>query len=120
MIAVALFAVAVVSLIGIYPASVRAARQSHGHLAAVNLAEKELEFSRAMNYESVQDRAKDYKLILKTNGAQNEIDFVTKVTVSQVPSRTGLKRVKVTVAWVGTDRIARELMMETYVAKLSP
>ncbi len=118
MVAVALFAVAVVALIGIYPASVRAARQSHGHLVAVNLAEKELEFSRAMNYESVESREKDYKLILQTNGAKNELEFKTKVRVSQL--RDGLKQVKVTVAWIGTDRLARELTMETYVAELSP
>lgn len=118
MIAVTVFLVAVIALIGIYPASVRASRQAHGQLVAANLAEKELEFSRAMEYDAVETRQKDYDLVLETNGASTQVEFETRVEVSQV--REGLKRVQVTVLWQGTDHMNRSLKMETYVARLTP
>lgn len=118
MVAVTVFLVAVVALIGVYPASVRASRQAHGQLVAANLAEKELEFSRAMEYDAVETRQKDYVLTLETNGVQTNVEFETRVEVNEV--REGLKRLEVTVLWQGTDRMNRNLKMETYVARLTP
>lgn len=118
MIAVTVFVVAVVSLIGVYPATVRASRQAHGQLVAANLAEKELEFTRAMEYDAIETRQKDYALRLETNGVPTDVDFETRLEVSQV--REGLKRLEVTVRWQGTDRMNRSLKMETYVARLTP
>ena len=118
MVAVTVFLVAVVALIGVYPASVRASRQAHGQLVAANLAEKELEFSRAMEYDAVESRQKDYVLTLETNGVQTNVEFETRVEVNEV--REGLKRLEVTVLWQGTDRMNRNLKMETYVARLTP
>jgi Tfp pilus assembly protein PilV len=118
MVAVSLFAVAVVALIGLYPASVRASRQAHGHLVAANLAEREIEFSRAMAWDAVEDRNKDYDLLLETNGAPTTVEFETSIRVTMVSD--GLKRIHVTVRWNGTDRMSRKLEMETYVAKLVP
>jgi Tfp pilus assembly protein PilV len=118
MVAVTLFAVAVIAVIGIYPASVRASRQAHGQLVAANLAEKELEFSRAMEYDGLDTRQKDYLLTLETNGAPTTVEFETETQVSEI--REGLKRVAVTVRWQGTDLMNRRLEMETYVARLTP
>lgn len=118
LVAVSIFAVAIVAMIGVYPASVRALRQAHGQLMAANLAEKELEFSRAMQYDAVETRDKDYQLTLETNGVPTTVEFETQTRVSEI--REGLKRVAVTVRWQGTDRMNRSLEMETYVARLTP
>jgi Tfp pilus assembly protein PilV len=118
MVAVTVFLVAVIAVIGVYPASVRAARQAHGHLVAANLAEKELEFSRAMEYDAVEDRQGEYELEFESNGALVKVEFESDVRVSLV--REGLKRVQVVIAWNGLDNMNRRLEMETYVARLTP
>lgn len=118
MVAVALFAVAVVALIGIYPASVRASRQAHGHLVAANLAEKEIEFSRAMEFDAIETRDEEYNLVFESNGASTTVEFETETTVTEI--RDGLKQIRVLVRWNGLDRMNRSLEMETYVARLSP
>ena len=118
MVAVTVFLVAVVAMIGVYPASVRASRQAHGQLVASNLAEKELEFSRAMEFDAIETRQKNYELTLETNGVPTNVDFETRLQVDEV--REGLKRLEVTVRWQGTDRMNRSLKMETYVARLTP
>jgi len=118
MVAVSLFAVAVVALIGLYPASVRASRQAHGHLVAANLAEREIEFSRAMAWEAMENRNAEYNLLIETNGAPTTVEYETLMDVTDLGG--GLKRLHVTVSWNGTDRMSRKLEMETYVAKLVP
>lgn len=118
LVAVTLFLVAVVSLVGVYPASVRAARQAHGHLVATHLAEREIELSRAQEYGGVEPREGQYTLEVESNGAKVPVEYTTRVTVQEV--RDGLKRVQVTVLWNGLDRLNRQLQMETYVARLSP
>lgn len=118
MIAVAVFAVAIVTIIGVYPVSARAARQAQGHLVATNLAEKELEFSRAMDYDAIETRSEQYLMEFESNGARTQIDFTTEVEVQE--PRTGLKQIVVTVNYLGTDNFRRSLRMETYVARLSP
>lgn len=118
MIAVSLFAVAIVTIIGVYPVSARAARQAQGHLVATNLAEKELEFSRAMDYDAIESRTEDYTLAFESNGAATQIEFEADVVVQE--TRPGLKQIVVTVTYLGTDNFNRRLEMETYVARLSP
>lgn len=118
MVAVALFAVAIVAVIGIYPASARAARQANGQLVAANLAEKELEFSRAQDYPALEDRDDSYQLTVESNGALTSTTYLTKVRVTEL--RPGVKRLMVSVTWSGGDRVDRKLEMETYVANLAP
>lgn len=118
MIAVALFATALIAMIGVYPTSARAARQAQGHLVATNLAEKELEFSRAMDYDAIEDRQDQYTLDFESNGAPNQITFDTDIKVQEL--RTGLKLVTVRVDYQGSDNLNRRIVMETCVARLSP
>lgn len=118
MIAVALFATAIIAAIGIYPTSARAARQAQGHLVASHLAEKELEFSRAMDYDAIEDRQEQYTLDFESNGAATQITFDTDIRVQEV--QTGLKQLTVTVNYVGTDNFNRRLVMETLIARRSP
>lgn len=118
LIAATLFLTVIVVLVGVFPGSARATRQAQGHLMAVNLAERELELSRAMDYDALADRSNTYLLNVENNGASNDISFNTELTVSDV--RPGLRRIEVEVDWVGPDYFRRRLKMETYAAKLSP
>lgn len=118
LIASVLFLTALVALIGIFPASARAARQAQGHLLATNLAERELELTRAMDFDALENRTQTYVLAVENNGVQNDITFETEVEVSDV--RPGLRRVLVTVDYLGPDYFNRKLRMETYSARLSP
>lgn len=118
LIAATLFLTAVVVLVGLFPTSVRAARQAQGHLMAVNLAERELELSRAQDYDSLEDRSEQYVLTVENNGASNDITFNSNVRVTDV--RTGLKRIEVTIDYLGPDYFNRELRMETYAVDLNP
>ena len=118
LIASAVFLTAIVVLVGLFPASTRAVRQAQGHLMATNLAEREIELSRAMNYDALADRSATYNLAVENNGILNEITFNSEVEVTQV--RTGLKQVVVRIDWLGPDYFNRELEMMTYSAQLSP
>ena len=118
MVAVTVFLVAVMALIGVYPASVRASRLAHGHLLANNVAEKELEFSRAMEYDAIENRDNAYALVLESNGAETTLDLQTHMEVTEV--REGLKRLELQVKWKGLDSSTRTTRMETYVARLTP
>ena len=118
LIAATLFLTAVVVMVGLYPASARATRQAQGHLLATNLAERELEISRASHFDSLENRSNSYTLSVENNGAQEDLQFDTEVTVSDV--RPGLRRVAVAVRWQGTDYFNRRIEMETYAAKLTP
>lgn len=118
LIAVTIFAVGVMSLFSIFPVSAKAARQSIGHLAAVNLAERELEFSRAQAYDAVQNRSQDYDIVIESNGATNNLVFQTFTEANEI--RTGLKHVKVVVRWTEGGGTTRETSLETYVPRLQP
>lgn len=118
LIASAVFTVAILALIGIYPVSAKAARQAQGALVAANLAEKELEFSRAMAYDAVADRTLDYEISIENNGFDMQLVFQTATTVTEI--RPGLKQIKVRVDWAEPDSQPRKLEMETYVANLAP
>lgn len=118
LIAATLFLTAIVVLVGLYPASARATRQAQGHLMATNIAERELELSRATNFDALEDRTNTYPLEISNNGALETIKFDSAVKIKDV--RAGLKSITVTVTWQGTDLFNRKLEMETYAAKLSP
>lgn len=118
LIASVLFLTALVALIGIFPASARAARQAQGHLLATNLAERELELSRAMDFDALENRSQTYVLAVENNGALNEITFEILVEVTDL--RPGLRRIIVSVDYLAPDYFNRSLQMETYSASLSP
>jgi hypothetical protein len=118
MVAVTVFLLSIVTVVGAYPVSVRASRLAHGHLMASTLAEKEIEFSRAMDYDAVETREQTYNLVLEAQGAPCNLTFQTHMEVSEV--REGLKRLKLTVSWSGLDSQTRRNEMETYVARLTP
>ena len=118
LVAVALFTGAVVVVIGVFPASVRALRQSHSHLVAATLAEKELEFCRAQDYDALENRDESYSLTQERSGISTTITYRTHLEISLL--RQGLKRVLVTVEWKDTEQMQRQLRMETYVARLAP
>lgn len=98
--------------------SARAVRQAQGHLLATYLAERELELVRAMTYEAIENRQENYILAVENNGARNEIEFQSEISVTEV--RTGLKSIVVRVSYLGPDYFNRELRMETYAAQISP
>jgi hypothetical protein len=118
LIAATLFLTSVVVLIGLYPASARAARQAQGHLMAANLAERELEFARGRGFDFLTDTTGTYDLEVENNGANHTINFQTTVTVTVV--RPGLKSVTVLVDYLAPDNFNRQLKMETYVGKATP
>ncbi len=118
LIAATVFIVAIVTLIGIFPVSARSAQQSHAHLVATNLAEKELELSRAMDFLAVADRDKTYRLHQESGGFAREEIYQVTVRVREI--RSGLKSVLVTVKWDQDKNIPRNLSMETFVARLTP
>jgi Tfp pilus assembly protein PilV len=118
LIAATLFLTAIIVLIGIFPASARAARQAQGHLLGTNIAERELEICRAQDYDALEDRTEQYKIEVENNGVAHEITFEVEVKVSDV--RPGLKRIRVEVDWLGPDYFNRGLKMETYAANLAP
>jgi Tfp pilus assembly protein PilV len=118
LIAATLFLTAIVVVVGLFPASARAARQAQGHLLATNLAERELELARAASYGALEDRQNSYTLQIVNNGAKTDMELTTRVKISEV--RDGLKRILVVVDWQGTDLFNKELQMETYAARLTP
>lgn len=117
-IAVTLFTVALVAIMGLYPVSSRAARQAQGQLLATHLAERELELTRSMDFDAVASRNENYQLEIELNGVKNTLEFEVSVDVSEV--RPGLKEVKAEVSWLGIDSYNKKLELETYVARLSP
>jgi len=118
LIAATLFLTAVVVLVGLFPTAVRATRQAQGHLMAVNLAERELEISRVQDFDALEDRSATYVLNVENNGASNDITFNTQVAVTTV--RPGLKRIEVTIDYLGPDYFNRTLKMESYAADFNP
>lgn len=118
LIAATLFLTAAVVLVGLYPMSARASRQAQGHLMATYLAERELELVRAMEYSAIENREEEYVLTVENNGARNDIEFETEITVREI--RAGLKSIVVKVNYLGPDFFNRELRMETYAAQISP
>ncbi|MFA5505842.1 MAG: hypothetical protein WC314_19300 [Vulcanimicrobiota bacterium] len=118
LIAATLFITSVMVLVGLYPASARAARQSQGHLMATYLAEQELEFARGRGFDALTDFGNSYELEVRNNGATHEITFTTTVTVKEI--RAGLKSVTVTVDYLAPDKFNRQLKMETYVGSTTP
>jgi Tfp pilus assembly protein PilV len=118
LIAATLFLTSVVVLVGLYPASARATRQSQGHLMATFLAERELEFARGRGYDTLTDYSETYDLNVSNNGVSHDINFTTTVTVVDV--RDGLKSVTVSVDYLAPDKFNRQLKMETYVGKSTP
>ena len=119
LIAATLFITSVVVLVGLYPASARAARQSQGHLIAVNIAQRELEFCRGRGYDNAVDYTAEYSIPVENNGARIEIKFNTTVKVTDLAPR-GLKSVMVTVDYLAPDHFNRQLKMEGYLGRSAP
>lgn len=117
-ISVAVFAVAMVALIGVFPVSIKAGRQAQSTLVAVNLAERELEVSRSAAYDAIAGRVYSYDLDIMSNGVTIQITYDTEVEVNEV--RDGLKHLKSTVTWAEPDAQVRTTSLETYVARRIP
>lgn len=117
-IAAAIFAVAVVCLIGVFPVSARAAREAQGTLVAVNLAQRELEMARSASYSAITPRTSSYTISIDSNGVDERVTFSTSLEVTEV--RPGLKLVKATVTWAQPDSVERSTSLETYVVRLTP
>lgn len=118
LIAATVFLTAIVVLVGLFPSSARAVRQAQGHTLATHFAERELEICRAQSFDTLADRTNTYTLEVENNGATEQLTFDTEITINDV--RPGLRRIVVTVNWLGTDYFNRKIEMETYAADLVP
>lgn len=119
LIAATLFLTSVIVVVGLYPASARATRQAQGHLMAVNLAEREIEFSRGRGFDFLENYSKTEQLTVENNGALTTITFNIEVEVTDIRTDR-LKSIKVTVDYLAPDHFNRQLVMETYVGTTTP
>lgn len=119
LVAVALFASAIVVLLAVFPMSTRAARQSQAQLVATHLVQRELEICRTTSYDQLQSRTPPALSMSKDhNGTEVTIDYQLEVTVLE--TRPGLKHVRVEALWYAPDENERRFSLETDVAKLTP
>ncbi len=119
LVAVALFASAVVVLLAVFPMSTRAARQSQAQLVATHLVQRELETCRNAGYDQLESHTPPVLSVAKDhNGVEVTIDYQLQVLVEE--TRPGLKHVKVEAVWFAPDENERRFSLETDVAKLTP
>lgn len=119
LVAVAIFASAIVVLLAVFPMSTRAARQSQAQLVATHLVQRELEISRNYGFDQLQSRTPPALSISKDhNGVEVTIEYQLQVLVEE--TRPGLKHVKVEAIWFAPDENERRFSLETDVAKLTP
>ncbi len=117
LVAAAVFASSVMILLGIFPLSARAVRQSQLNLIATHLAENQLETARARSYEALfTETLPPIPFTLKVNGTDLNVTYTVTMDVTEV--NPGLKSVRVTVSWFW--EFDRNLTLETEIARTSP
>ena len=117
MVAAAVFASAVMILLGIFPLSAKAVRQSQLTLIATHMAEYQLETARARNYNALfDDPPLSLPTTLSLNGVTTTIDYAVSLKVDTVVD--GLKHVTATVTW--TWETPHSLSLETEIARTTP
>ncbi|MCE7870499.1 hypothetical protein DYH09_09005 [bacterium CPR1] len=117
LVAAAVFASSVMILLGIFPLSARAVRQSQLNLIATHLAENQLETARARSYEALfTESLPAIPFTLKVNGTDLNVTYNVTMDVTEV--NPGLKSVRVTVSWHW--EFDRNLTLETEIARTAP
>lgn len=117
LVAAAVFASSVMILLGIFPLSARAVRNSQLNLIATHLAENQLEIARARSYEALfSESSPAIPFTLKVNGTDLNVTYNLTMDVQEV--NPGLKSVRVTVSWFW--EFDRNLTLETEIARTSP
>ncbi len=117
LVAAAVFASSVMILLGIFPLSARAVRNSQLNLIATHLAENQLEIARARSYEALfSESSPSIPFTLKVNGTDLNVTYNLTMDVQEV--NPGLKRVRVTVSWFW--EFDRNLTLETEIARTAP
>ncbi len=119
LVAAALFALAIGTIIGIFPLSAKATRQSQAALVAATVAQDEMELVRAMSYEGVPP-LRERKIEVEVVFAGRVVLLSYEVTSVAVVKEPGLKGVTVTVVWNEPDGKTRREVLNTDVARLSP
>ncbi len=117
LVAAAVFASAVMILLGIFPLSARAVRQSQLTLIGTHMAEFELETARARSYEALADETlPPIPVTLKLNGTDTTVSYTVAMMVQE--SSPGLKHVAVTVNWLWET--PHSVTLETEIARTTP
>lgn len=118
LVAAAVFASSIMVLLGIFPLSARAVRQSQLTLIATHMAELQLETARARSYEALADEAiPSLPVVLKLNDKDLTVDY--RVSMKVVETAPGLKHVTATVAWKWESE-DKTLTLETEIARTQP
>lgn len=117
LVAAAVFAISVMILLGIFPLSARAVRQSQLTLIATHMAEFQLETARARSFEALSDESLPViPVTLKLNGTDTTVDYMVSMRVME--TSPGLKHVTATVTWKWESD--RTLTLETEIARTMP
>ncbi|MBI3924638.1 MAG: prepilin-type N-terminal cleavage/methylation domain-containing protein [Armatimonadetes bacterium] len=113
LIALAIFAVAFLFVLGIFPVSADSIRQARELNLAVHLAEQKVESSRAQAFDSVVSNGGSEWLTMVNNGAQQEMEFVYQVLVTdEPPVDPELKNIVISVSWTSESGL-RTVHLET-------
>lgn len=117
MIALAVFAVAFLMLLAVFPTAARAVRQGEDRMVATFLAERRLEELRAADFDTLVDAFEEVPVDSSNAGIANLVTYTVQTDVENVPGfEPDLKSVRVVVSWNGER--ARWVEVTTYVARL--
>ncbi|MBI3925143.1 MAG: prepilin-type N-terminal cleavage/methylation domain-containing protein [Armatimonadetes bacterium] len=113
LLALALFATAILLIIGIFPTAARSVRQAQGIVVATDLASRRLEELRAVPFAGLAPAVSVIKMTSTSSGGPQVTEYTVQTLVTD--RSPDLKHVEVLVSW-STDQ-ARLLRMETYRAR---
>lgn len=117
MVALAVFAVAFLMLLAVFPTAARAVRQGEDRMVATFLAERRLEELRAADFDTVVDGFAEVPVESSNAGVANLVTYTVQTDVENVAGfEPDLKSVRVVVSWNGER--ARWVEVTTYVARL--
>lgn len=119
LVASALFALAIGTVIGIFPIAAKANRQSHGALVAGTLAREEMELLRTAPFESIPaSRERDVEVSVVVAGSPVELSY--RIESRSVLKEPGLKGLEVVVEWTGPGEKQRRETFHSDVARYTP
>lgn len=114
LIALAIFATALLVIIGLFPMAARAVKQAQGITIATDLASRRMEELLAVPFDQLQSDLSSVTMAARSAGHPTAVDYSVQTVV--IDLEPDLKQVDVIVSWT-TDQ-ARMVRLQTYQVKL--
>lgn len=114
LIAMAIFATALLVIVGLFPTAARAVRQAQTITVATDLASQRMEEALATPFDQVTDSLTTVSMASRSAGQPAALDYTVQTLVSR--PQTDLERIEVLVGW--TTDTARMVRLQTYRVRL--